>query len=319
MSYHQPQAAFYDSRAYDLPPTRSDDGAGGGQRQQPNYEPRGLMPLTIKQILQALPGDSGELVVRGRPLQQVSAQLNTRLSAVASPCAPCSEALPADQRLPLFSCCATRCLLLLQVRVVGQYAEESRRGSNAHFFIHDSTGQLSCTSSLEGNDAMVRVVERLQHLRSYVSVVGKVRPGNRMFVYHARILTDFNELIHHNIECIYEDLKAKAALASHGQAAAQPMQQPQQLPGHRVYPDKPVTECLSSRQPRLKPCACRSTADTSVTVPAVRFLHSDATVAGAGSGRPTSLPASAAVLQPVRCHQPATSRPSSQRLSAGRV
>ena len=128
--------------------------------------------------------------------------------------------------------------------MVGQYAEESRRGSQAFFFLNDSTGQLHCTCTLEGHDAMLRVFEQVQHTKSYLSAVGKVRPGNTMFVYHARLVTDFNELVHHSIECIYEDLKAKAH--SQLQAASQQMQPSYQLPAHRVYPDRQVSESINA-------------------------------------------------------------------------
>ena len=63
---------FYSSQAYDLR-KQSEEGAEGARKQQQTWEPRGLTPLTVKQILQALPADSGELMVRGKPLQQVSA------------------------------------------------------------------------------------------------------------------------------------------------------------------------------------------------------------------------------------------------------
>ena len=116
--------------------------------------------------------------------------------------------------------------------MVGQYAEESRRGAQAFFFLNDSSGQLQCSCTIDGNDAMMRVFEQLQHTKSYLAVVGKVRPGNSMFVYHARLVTDFNELVYHGIECVYDDLKAKRPSQ---------MQQPHQVPGHRVYADKQVS------------------------------------------------------------------------------
>ena len=232
MSFHN---SFYDSRAYDLP-TQTDEGADGKRPQQQAWEPRGLTPLTIKQIMQAVPGQNGELIVRGRLIQQVnphSINASHSLSQLVS--------LHPFNHSSLVDCPTIHfgCLAVDQVRVVGQYAEESRRGSHAYFFVNDSTGQLQCTCTLEGNDAMIRVFEQLQHTKSYLAVVGKVRPGGTMFVYYARLVTDFNQLTYHTIECIYENFKAKAP--SQTEAAIQQPQQPQQLPGHRVYPDKQVT------------------------------------------------------------------------------
>ena len=127
--------------------------------------------------------------------------------------------------------------------MVGQYAEESRRGSQAFFFLNDSSGQLQCTCTLDGNDVMMRLFEQLQHTKSYLSVVGKVRPGNTMFVYYALLVTDFSQLIYHAIECVYDDLMAKIA-NKQWQAATQPMQLPNQLPTHRIYPDKQVSALM---------------------------------------------------------------------------
>ena len=121
--------------------------------------------------------------------------------------------------------------------MVGQYAEESRCGSQAHFFLNDGSGVLHCTCALEGNHAMARLFEQLQHNKSYVEAVGKVRPGNTMFVYCARLVTDYNQLVYHSVECIHKDLKAKA-LSDQWQAATLQTQQPQQVPAHRVYPDR---------------------------------------------------------------------------------
>ena len=129
----------------------------------------------------------------------------------------------------------------LKVRVVGQYSQEGRRGSAAYFFLNDGSGTLYCSCTLEDNDAMQRVFNAAETNKSYLCVVGKVKPGNTgLFVYHARLVTDYNEMTHHAIECIYEGLKAAKAAAH----PTPPAHQPLQLPGHRVYPDRQVSTTL---------------------------------------------------------------------------
>ncbi|KAF7090114.1 hypothetical protein CFC21_092927 [Triticum aestivum] len=174
--------------------TNTPEGSGGGITKTRGAQT--LLPLTVKQIMDASQtnDDKSSFVVNGTEVSTVGAGCSASASIVQS----CTD---------------------VKVRLVGRMMNKAERITDVRFILDDGTGRIEVNRW--ANETSDNTEMGLVKDGDYVIVNGGLKgfQGKRHIVaYSVRLVTNYNDITHHFLYCIYVHLD----LAKAKKSATQP-------------------------------------------------------------------------------------------------